>query len=137
MEQHLLVAYHAQVAPLGTGSLATARQISPSTSTCPSGVERLHGDGLAAHHGIGADQGLAAAGAHGEANQEDGDPSETRADREGYPGLTPISGTGAATRVSVPKVRQRMPAMASTPWPPNLASSSSRISAATSSRTAV
>ena len=41
-------------APAATGSLATARQISPSTSTWPSGVKRLHGRGRAAHQGVGA-----------------------------------------------------------------------------------
>ena len=52
-------------------------------------------------------------------------------------GLTPISGTGAATSVSIPNVRHTMPAIASAPCPPNFASSSSRTIAATSSSTAV
>ena len=52
-------------------------------------------------------------------------------------GLIPISGTGAATSVSMPKVRHTIPAIASAPCPPNFASSRSKTIAATSSRTAV
>ena len=124
-------------APAGTGSVATACQISPSTSTWPSRRQRLHGAGGAADERVDAEAGLHAAGAHRQANKKDGDDPEGRADGEGDQGLTAISGMGAATRVSVPKVRQRMPAMASAPWPPNLASSRSRASAATNRSTAV
>ncbi len=46
-------------------------------------------------------------------------------------GSTPICGMGAATSVRVPKVRQMIPAMASAPWPPNLASRTRKASPAT------
>ena len=74
-----------RLAPLGTGVAGHRAPDLALHQHMPLGSERLHGDCLAAHHRIGADQRLASPRAHGQPHQKDGDPAKRRADRKWPP----------------------------------------------------